>query len=144
MKTNSKTLRITALVIFGAICAFAGGTFFGVKLAYKIYKPSFSAEIYVKTRLAQVALEKIDKNNIQDGHNLILLQVNNGILTLDSLLEDEDDKEMKRKIERLLGHIGMHRTQYPKYYDVNETFLPKTSEKMPQINEILDKYKSKS
>lgn len=141
MKSKAKNIWLISIVILGLTGAFIGGTFFGIKFAYNLYHPSLSAEYYVKARWMQIALEKLDSNEIKKGHNLIALQVNSDIRTLDLLITEETDEEMRNKIKKLLHSIALHREKFPKYYDIDESFLPETSKNMPIINEILEKYK---
>lgn len=141
MKSKAKKIWLISVIMLGLIGAFVGGTFFGIKFAYNLYHPSLSTEYYVKTRMSQIALEKLDSNEIKKGHNLIALEVNSGVRTLDHLIADEADEEMKNKIKNLLHSIALHREKFPKYYDIDESFLPETSKNMPRITEILQKYK---
>ena len=106
MQSRTKNILLILLIAIGLAGSFVGGSFFGMNFAYKLYKPFFTGDKYLQTRLAQLALQKIDTNEIKKGHNLLVLQVNNGILSLDKSIEQEEDEEMRKKRERRKGEKG--------------------------------------
>ena len=144
MQTNTKKISIIALVIMGFIGAFVGGIFFGTKFAYKLYKPVFAKEVYARVLSSQFALEQIDKNEVVKGHNLIMSSLGGDIVALDSLIEDEEDKAMKNKMENLLHRIAAHRDKFPQYYTAKENEIPEVKKANTIVNETLRKYKNGS
>ena len=137
-KKNNPFVEIRLLVVFGV---FAVGVLIGIGITYNLYKPDLSTEAYVQAMSLQSALEKIDKNEIAKGHYLVKANLAGYILTMDSLVNDEKDVNLKRQMESILCRIARHRDRFPQNYLMSEKRSSEVNGGDQIIADTLKKYK---
>ena len=142
MKSNAKILLAVASSLLGIVGGFVGGAYWSTSYAFNQEKQNFLSEVYVQAKSAQVALEKIDKNEIEKGHYIIMSGLAVNIVTLDNMINDAEDEVMKTRIENLLQRIARNRDEFPKYYKASDNQSPETKESISIVNETLRKYKT--
>jgi hypothetical protein len=109
MKPITKKILIGGTIILAIILAFGGGFYFGIDVAYKIYKPTYETELYVRTMLAHSTIKKIDKNQISESHSSLLSRLNGDIIAIDTHITEMKDGDEKKKFQQLLSGIANHR-----------------------------------
>ncbi len=141
MKPITKKILIGGTIILAIILAFGGGFYYGIDFAYKVYKPKYETELYVRTMLGHSTIKKIDKNQISESHSSLLARLNGDIIAMDTWIPEMKDGDEKKKFQKLLSGIASHRKEFPKYYKEFETNTPQLQEASLMVAEILEKYK---
>ncbi len=141
MKPNIKITLFVIIYLLGISGAFLGGAYWNSIVNFKLNRQDFLSTVYVQATSSQLALEKIDSNEIAKGHYIIMAGLAVNIVTLDDMINDEEDKVMQARIESLLQRIAKNRDKFPKYYNISDDQRPETQESISIINKILQKYK---
>jgi hypothetical protein len=140
MQINFKTISLIALIILAMLGSFAGGIWFSSNITAKLFNPSYTKEVYARAITKQLALEQLDKNNIEKGHYLIKTGLMGDIITLDNIYESDKNEEMRNKIKGLLHRIALNREKFPHYYSGIKNENSKLENAYSIVDEILKKY----
>jgi hypothetical protein len=141
MKPNAKRVLVFAISLLMVAGSFVGGAYWHAGYSFEMEKINFISDMYVQARSAELALEKLDKNEIAKGHHIIMSGLSVNILYLDDLINDEEDEEMKTRIRDLLQRIAENRDKFPEYYKVSDDQSEEMRDSISIVNETLLKYK---
>ncbi len=130
-----KQIIICIVFIVVTIAAFIGGAYSGIYLFASMKGTTMFEDSVVETRVLSDIASAIDKGEYEKARKSLKINIDSGIVAIDSFAEVVGEKEREFAC-KILSSIAKHRAEYP----ISDPQLGEEYETL--ISDILDKWRT--